>query len=189
MMRTNTGHRVRLIKAAISGLFCAYLFLGITVYAYGESNLAVGYTGEIDEISEQIEPQISHAEIQANILSDLYFCIKASEHKKYNAFLSDQDTVNKDSNQAILDGLFAGLDCKGVIGEIYQYEISLELVQETVKKAIKDVAIEKYIQCKKENYVSEKSQCTPELTKAVSYGATKDEIKEAAGDLATLLNL
>jgi hypothetical protein len=149
-----------------------FLLLGITSYSYGESDLAskqpVVSTGQNDEISVE------------KVLSDLYFCVKASEHKV---------VAKNGSDPEIEDGFFAGLDCEKTIDDIQALEISEEEIEATVKRAIKEVAIEQFIQCKKENYLSDKNTCETQLEKAQSYGATDEEIKETAGDLASLLNL
>jgi len=166
-------------------LILTSILLGITVYAQNDVQITP---------KQPVEDTAQNNEILVeNTIADLYFCVKASEQKIEKDLGPSMDQNNtgesEDPNQAIIDGLFAGLDCDKTIERIHELNISRIRIADTVKKAIKDVAVDEYIQCKKENYLSDEDSCDLELSKAKSYGATIEGIKEVAGDLASLLNL
>jgi len=117
-----------------------------------------------------------YSKIEPKVLDDLYFCVKTSHQS-----ISDSSEIYAD--------IYAGLKCDKVLEDLVKLEISDEEISNTINKAIKEISIQDYIQCKKENYLSDKDFCESELLKAKKLGATDEEIKKEAGELAVLMGL
>ncbi len=138
------------------------LLLGITVSANAEN--------------APITTEPAAVSAESKVITDLFYCVKTS-----------QRSIEKSSD--VFDDIYAGLNCDKVLEDLVKLEIPEEEISNTINKAIKEISIEDYIQCKKENYLSDKDLCESELLKAKKLGATDEEIKKEAGELAVLMGL